>query len=211
MREQIGLVARVLPFKFNRYVIEQLIDWSNVPDDPLFRLTFSQPDMLPPDDLAQLAALARDASRAPELDALIAQLREPMNPHPADQRLNEPELDGEHCAGIQHKYAQTVLYLPSHGQTCHAYCTFCFRWPQFVGDTSLKFASSEAATLHRYTADRNPRVVPLGQNACAVGGASGSGVRFAPALAYEALAAVGLRIEPDAAVAASAVTCNDAA
>ncbi|RBB94927.1 FAD-binding oxidoreductase, partial [Pseudomonas sp. MWU12-2115] len=48
-----------------------------------------------------------------------------------------------------------------------------------------------------YTADRNPRVAPIGRNGCAVAGASGSGVRFAPALAYEALAAVGLPFEPD--------------
>ena len=35
--------------------------------------------------------------------------------------------------GVQHKYAQTCLVFPSAGQTCHAYCSFCFRWPQFVG------------------------------------------------------------------------------
>ncbi|MCA8489683.1 lysine 2,3-aminomutase [Burkholderia arboris] len=150
MREQIGLVARVLPFKVNRYVVEQLIDWTNVPDDPLFRLTFPQPDMLAPDELGELAELSRDAARQADLDALVGRLRARMNPHPADQRLNEPELDGEPCPGIQHKYAQTVLYFPSHGQTCHAYCTFCFRWPQFVGDASLKFASSEAGRLHAY-------------------------------------------------------------
>ncbi|VWD10909.1 prephenate dehydrogenase [Burkholderia lata] len=48
-----------------------------------------------------------------------------------------------------------------------------------------------------YTTDRNPRVTPIGRNGCAVAGASGSGVRFAPALAYEALAAVGLPFAPD--------------
>ncbi|MCW3695923.1 NAD(P)/FAD-dependent oxidoreductase [Burkholderia cenocepacia] len=53
-----------------------------------------------------------------------------------------------------------------------------------------------------YTADRNPRVAPIGRDGCAVAGASGSGVRFAPALAYEALAAVGLPFEPDAATTA---------
>ncbi|QXH33683.1 NAD(P)/FAD-dependent oxidoreductase [Pseudomonas muyukensis] len=45
-----------------------------------------------------------------------------------------------------------------------------------------------------YCADYEPRVLclPQGPGACAVLGASGSGVRFAPALACEALAAVGL-------------------
>ena len=35
--------------------------------------------------------------------------------------------------GLQHKYRETVLFFPAQGQTCHAYCTYCFRWPQFVG------------------------------------------------------------------------------
>ncbi len=39
---------------------------------------------------------------------------------------------------------------PKSSQTCHAYCTFCFRWPQFVGIDELKFASNEASKLHDY-------------------------------------------------------------
>ena len=52
--------------------------------------------------------------------------------------------DGERVEGIQHKYRETVLFFPSQGQVCHSYCTFCFRWAQFVGDKDLKMASTEA-------------------------------------------------------------------
>ena len=31
-------VSAVLPFRVNRYVIENLIDWSRVPDAPIFQL-----------------------------------------------------------------------------------------------------------------------------------------------------------------------------
>lgn len=31
-----------------------------------------------------------------------------------------------------------MLIFPSHGQTCHAYCGYCFRWAQFVGMPELK-------------------------------------------------------------------------
>ena len=48
---------------------------------------------------------------------------------------------------MQHKYRETVLFFPSNGQTCHAYCTYCFRWPQFVGDADLRFASPDAGRL----------------------------------------------------------------
>jgi KamA family protein len=52
-----------------------------------------------------------------------------------------PSLDGAAVQGVQHKYAETCLVFPSAGQTCHAFCTFCFRWPQFVGMRELKFAT----------------------------------------------------------------------
>ena len=38
--EAIDVVGSVLPFKTNNYVVENLIDWSNIPDDPIFILTF---------------------------------------------------------------------------------------------------------------------------------------------------------------------------
>ena len=52
--------------------------------------------------------------------------------------------------GVQHKYRETVLFFPAQGQTCHAYCTFCFRWPQFSGMSELKFHMREAELLYRY-------------------------------------------------------------
>jgi KamA family protein len=63
---------------------------------------------------------------------------------------NVPMLNGVPLNGLQHKYKQTVLFFPSSGQTCHAYCTFCFRWPQFVGMDELKFDSKESDELVAY-------------------------------------------------------------
>lgn len=37
--EAIEVVGRVLPFKANNYVVEQLIDWNNIPNDPIFTLS----------------------------------------------------------------------------------------------------------------------------------------------------------------------------
>src|SRR5699024_4416489 len=59
------VVANVLPFRVNQYVIDELIDWSNVPDDPVFQLTFPQQGMLDPKDFNRMAdALRSDADRA---------------------------------------------------------------------------------------------------------------------------------------------------
>jgi KamA family protein len=67
--------------------------------------------------------------------------------------LNVPRANGMALRGIQHKYRETVLFFPSQGQTCHAYCTYCFRWAQFVGIDELKFAEREAQTLVGYVRD----------------------------------------------------------
>ena len=146
------VVSTVLPFRVNDYVIERLIDWSRVPDDPIFQLTFPQPGMLAPEHYALVAdLLRRDADKA-EVDAVVARVRQELNPHPAGQReLNVPRLpNGELVTGIQHKYRETVLFFPSQGQTCHAYCSFCFRWAQFIGDKALRMATNEAQGLHAY-------------------------------------------------------------
>ncbi len=144
-------VAKVLPFRVNQYVIDQLIDWDNIPDDPMFQLTFPQPGMLSETHFARIAKLMRAGAGRDELRAAAHAIHLELNPHPAEQRtLNVPKLGEVALAGLQHKYRETVLFFPSQAQTCHAYCTFCFRWPQFVGDKTLRIASHENAQLHEY-------------------------------------------------------------
>lgn len=147
------VVAHVLPFRINQYVIDQLIDWDRVPEDPLFQLTFPQPDMLASEDFARMAALLKSGADRSAVRHLADELRQGLNPHPAGQQLlNVPRLDAEPIPGMQHKYPETVLFFPSQGQTCHSYCSFCFRWAQFVGIQELRFASNNAAQLHDYLA-----------------------------------------------------------
>ena len=45
-RFDMRVVAIVLPFRVNQYVLDQLIDWDNIPADPIFQLTFPQVGML---------------------------------------------------------------------------------------------------------------------------------------------------------------------
>jgi KamA family protein len=150
-RRAIAVVSTVLPFKTNRYVMRELIDWRRVPDDPIFQLTFVQPEMLDPADFAEIAELLdRGASKA-EIKASADAIRMRLNPHPAGQMThNVPTLAGRQLEGIQHKYRETVLLFPGQGQTCHAYCTFCFRWAQFVGLGDMKFEARETDDLTAY-------------------------------------------------------------
>ena len=156
-RFEMRVVASVLPFRVNQYVIDELIDWDNVPNDPIFQLTFPQRGMLEPADYDLMAQALRDELPRAEITQLAREIQARLNPHPAGQQeMNVPMLDGEALDGMQHKYRETVLFFPSQGQICHSYCTFCFRWAQFIGDKELRFASNEADSLHRYLAqDKN--------------------------------------------------------
>jgi len=120
---EMEVVGNVLPFKANNYVVEQLI----------------------------ATALKNNADRK-EIAAIANEIRLQLNPHPAGQmELNVPTLkDGTKLYGMQHKYKETCLFFPSQSQTCHAYCTFCFRWPQFVGMDEMKFAMQEGEQLVQY-------------------------------------------------------------
>jgi len=144
-------VATVLPFRVNRYVIDELIDWSRVPEDPICQLTCPQPGMLAAADLARVRELmVRDADKQVP-DSTVRALQRSLNPHPAGQmELNVPRLHGRPPSGMQHKYRETVLFFPGAGQTCHTYFTYCFRRAQFVGIDELKFASRQAGDLADY-------------------------------------------------------------
>jgi len=151
IKEAIEVVGRVLPFRTNNYVAEELIDWTNIPDDPIFQLTFPQPGMLSPGDYQRIARLLKNGAAKEAVDKAVAEIRYRLNPHPAGQlELNVPELDGQRLKGVQRKYRETVLFFPRAGQTCHAYCTYCFRWAQFIGDDNLQFAASRCDQLLKF-------------------------------------------------------------
>lgn len=144
-------VAQVIPFRVNNYVIESLIDWDNVPDDPIYRLTFPQGEMLAPQDLDKVVWLLENNASREHIREVVNTIRSRLNPHPAGQvEYNVPTLNDQPVAGIQHKYPETVLIFPKAGQTCHTYCTFCFRWPQFVGMDNMTFATRESGCFQDY-------------------------------------------------------------
>lgn len=150
-RLKLRAVAAVLPFRTNEYVVDELIDWSAVPDDPIFRLTFPQTGMLPEHDVREMADLLADGAPAGRLQRAAHRIRMRLNPHPSGQLdANVPVHEGRRLEGLQHKYPETLLVFPRQGQTCHAYCTYCFRWPQFVGEPELRIATGDLATTEVY-------------------------------------------------------------
>jgi KamA family protein len=118
----------------------------------MFNLTFPQKHMLKTEHYDMMASVLKNDPDRKQIQEMANKIRLELNPHPAGQmELNVPMLkDGTKLYGMQHKYKETTLFFPSQGQTCHAYCSFCFRWPQFVGMDEMKFAMKEGDDLAQY-------------------------------------------------------------
>lgn len=145
----IETVGTVLPFKASSYVVDELIDWDNFENDPFFILNFPQREMLSAQRFQRVAELLKQQAPKTVLQEEVEKIRLELNPNPAGQQQNMPFFEGQQLRGIQHKYDETVLFFPSQGQTCHAYCTFCFRWTQFALN-EFKFAMKESDLLVKY-------------------------------------------------------------
>jgi len=150
LKKDIEVVGRVLPFKTNNYVLEELIDWNRVETDPMFTLNFPRKGMLLKKHYDAVETLLKEQADKSLIDREVQRIRLSLNPNPAGQEHNVPYLGEIKLKGIQHKYPETVLFFPQQGQTCHAYCTFCFRWPQFSGMNELRFAMKETDLLLKY-------------------------------------------------------------
>lgn len=161
VEEAINVVGHVLPFKTNNYVIDELINWDDALNDPMFKLTFPQREMLSHNHYSLMWNCLMGTTNKEVIKEVANKIRSALNPHPAGQMsLNVPQFEGERLEGLQHKYQETVLFFPAQGQTCHAYCTFCFRWPQFVGMEEWKFATREAENLYAYV-NQNRNITDL--------------------------------------------------
>jgi KamA family protein len=155
----IQVVSAVLPFRVNSYLLDELIDWSD-PNDPLLLLTFPNREMLRLVDFEKVEQALKSGDKN-NINKVVNEVRFSLNPHPAGQIVeNRPNFEEKLVSGLQHKYQRTVLFFPAEGQTCHAYCTFCFRWPQFVGENELRFATKEVEALISYLR-LNPQVSDL--------------------------------------------------
>ncbi|UQZ87952.1 lysine 2,3-aminomutase [Deltaproteobacteria bacterium Smac51] len=158
--KEIETVSRVLPFKTNNYVIDELIDWNDVPVDPMYTLNFPRHELLKAPHYRKMAKAVENGSPEHHLKAVARSIQLELNPDASGQSANVPLLNGHRVSGAQHKYRETVLFFPQAGQTCHAYCTFCFRWPQFSGLSHSRFSGRESGALAEYL-KLHPKVTDL--------------------------------------------------
>ncbi|HAT30683.1 MAG TPA: lysine 2,3-aminomutase [Janthinobacterium sp.] len=150
-RESVHVLSHVFPFRTNAYVLGQLIDWNNIPADPVYRLTFPQRDMVEPAEYEQLRELVLGLQDAAAIERCVRAIRQ-RNKAPVARAMmpDVPRVNDVPVRGLQHRYGRTVRFFPGAGQTCHAQCTFCYRWPQLAGMDGMRFDSAEALALTAY-------------------------------------------------------------
>ncbi len=142
------VVGSVLPFRTNRYVVEELIDWDAAPDDPIFTLTFPRREMLLPRHFAQMADLIKGQASAAEIRRAADDIREQLNPH-GQMDNNVPILNGERLSGMQHKYRETVLFFPARDRPATPTAPSASAGPSSWATASLS-SPRQAETLVEY-------------------------------------------------------------
>lgn len=154
LRQAIPIVGRVFPIRTNNYLLDELIDWDNVKTDPIYKLNFPCREMLLPEHYERMRGLVEGGASISRVREAAREIRFELNPHSVktmDDTL--PAIAGRKQQGIVHSYPETVLFFPAEGQMCHAHCTFCFRWLQFVGDEAEIFTSTDVDALVTYVSE----------------------------------------------------------
>lgn len=104
-RMEIQAAAALTGFSVTSYVTQELIDWSAVPDDPIWRLFFPSGDAVAAEPVAAIAGLLRTGAPAAQIRAAARQAR----PQPAAVR---PERQGEQVLpGVHRSYHDTVTVI----------------------------------------------------------------------------------------------------
>ena len=151
LRRAIPVVGRVFPIRTNNYLVDELIDWDNVETDPIYKLNFPCREMLYPEHYDHIEGLIKSGASISSLREAVQEIRIELNPcsvQTMDDNL--PVIGGRKQQGIIHSYPETVLFFPAEGQMCHAHCTYCFRWHQFVGEEEEIFTSTDVKSLVSY-------------------------------------------------------------
>ena len=101
---EIEIVGNILPFKVSNYVINDLINWDNVTNDPIYRIVFPQKHMLSKQHFHRMREVLERTADKREINRVANKIRMELNPHPADQMTNNvPAFKGKNLNGIQHK------------------------------------------------------------------------------------------------------------
>jgi len=129
---EFDVLSSVFHFKVNTYVLENLIDWKNVPNDPMYKLVFPRKEMLSTFDYEFLKTLFNEGLNTNELNLFVQRVRKKMLPEVKHSPTSIPQINGEPIIGMYRNFETIISLFPDPMvKTCHSYCSYCFRWIMF--------------------------------------------------------------------------------
>ncbi|MCJ8292054.1 MAG: lysine 2,3-aminomutase [Crocinitomicaceae bacterium] len=147
-QEAFDILSTVFHFKANNYVLDHLIRWEDVPNDPIYKLVFPRKEMLHPADYEQLDMLNQAGLPKEVFTLFVDALRKKMNPQLQSSEFSHPTHKGERLHGVTRNFDTIVSLYPSPMvKTCHSYCTYCFRWIMFNNKEVQDYSSYTEPSL----------------------------------------------------------------
>ncbi len=161
-REEFDVLSQVFHFKVNNYVLEHLIDWQAVPNDPIYRLAFLRKDMLHPQNYAALRQWLQTGMGQYTLKKIVRAIERSMYPEVKKYEGKVARVNGVRVPGVDHLFHTSMHLFPDPMvKTCHAYCNYCFRWLLFTNKTaqqSLAYQNPETPVQYL---KNNPQIVEV--------------------------------------------------
>ncbi|NQZ58561.1 MAG: lysine 2,3-aminomutase [Lentisphaeraceae bacterium] len=168
-QQEFDVITAVLPFKTNSYVLNELINWDeNFKDDPIFRLNFPTVAQLEPNEYELFTNMLAKNKSTKEVKAAFAQLNAvKMIREEGEVTSFLPVLDGKIINGFNHQFPRTMQAFPKAASTCHAYCSYCFRWQLFaIDDLDFSYSDPQAPVEYLKQTPEVSDILITGGDAC---------------------------------------------
>ena len=134
-QHELEVLLRIFHFKTNNYVINELIDWENYTEDPIFALNFPWKEMLGENEFNLISQLIKKKVVDEIVKSYAEKIKLRLLPRQAPQATNLIQLfEPKGIPGLYHQFPHTLLAFTAGAKTCYAYCTYCPRWMAFAFD-----------------------------------------------------------------------------
>ncbi|HAA18146.1 MAG TPA: lysine 2,3-aminomutase [Cytophagales bacterium] len=131
-KQTFDVLTYLFPFKTNQYVLENLIHWDAVPEDPIYRIVFPRREAISDEDFGMLLQYLRSGADKEAMRQMVQFVRKKYRPQVKHAKTSLVTQNDQRLTGLYHQFQTKIHLFPSPmGRTCHAYCNYCFRWNLF--------------------------------------------------------------------------------
>lgn len=156
---EFSVLTKIFPFKANQFVLDNLIDWSNIPGDPIYKLVFPRKEMIGEDNFDYLKTLQNQFPADFNTSPFLEPIRQAYKKEVAFTETGLPRRNGEYLKGMYRNFPSVLSLFPSPMvRTCHSYCNYCVRWEQFNNPQRQDLASYNDPFLPVPYLKENPEI-----------------------------------------------------